>query len=223
MVLTLGIDEAGRGPLIGPMILAGVVVDESGAENLRSLGVKDSKLLLHGKRVMLYEKIVSAARKFRIISIPPREIDEALNSKSMNLNRLEARACAEIINELRPDKAIIDCPSSNPAEYTAYLKGLLDDQNVQLVVEHKADVNYVECAAASILAKVTREQEIEKIKKEKGDFGSGYPSDPKTVRFLDENYGRHPEIFRRTWATYKKRAGVKGQKTFKDYRGEKHG
>ena len=223
MVLTLGIDEAGRGPVIGPMIMAGVMVRENGAEDLRSMGVKDSKLLLHGKRVSLFRQITSMAVKFKIMQISPGEIDDALNSESMNLNWLEAHVSAKIINELKPEKAIIDCPSSSTAKYKAYLKRLLEDKNVRLVVEHKADVNYVECAAASILAKVTREQEIEKIKKEKGDFGSGYPSDPKTVRFLDENYGRHPEIFRRTWATYKKRAGVKGQKTFKDYRGEKHG
>ena len=221
MALTLGIDEAGRGPVIGPMLMAGVMVDEDGAESLRSLGVKDSKLLLQGKRVWLSEKIISIALKFRIVSLSPREIDKALNSESMNLNLLEAHASAKIINGLKPDKAIIDCPSSNAAEYEAYLTGLLDDKKIRLVVENKADANYVECAAASILAKVSREREIETIKKETGDFGSGYPSDPRTVGFLDENYDRYPEIFRRTWATYKKRAGMKGQKTFTDLPGGK--
>ena len=217
MSLTLGVDEAGRGPLIGPMIIAGAAFDQRGVETLRSIGVKDSKLLPHGQRILLYSKIVSAARKFKIVSVSPREIDEALNSANTNLNRLEMQVSAKIINGVSPDKVIVDCPDPNTVRYKTHLLGLIEDKKTKLIVEHKADVNYVECAAASILAKVKRELEIEKIKKETGDFGSGYPADQKTITFLDKNYDRHPEIFRKTWATYRKKLQARTGKHLTDY------
>lgn len=215
-MLICGIDEAGRGPLIGPMVMAGVMVDEEGIQSLKSIGVKDSKLLSNKRRVYLFRKIVAIAKGYKIVVMPPKEIDHALDSDDLNLNWLEAHATAKIINGLKPDKIIVDCPSNNIADYKHYLMKLLK-KKVDAVVEHKADVKYVECAAASILAKVTRDSEIEKIKKKVGDFGSGYMADPKTAKFLDENAEKFPDIFRKTWAPYKKRMNMKKQKSVNDY------
>ena len=199
------------------MVMAGVLVDEEGAESLKSIGVKDSKLLSQRKRVVLFKKIVAVARKYRIIVLEPKEIDDALESDDLNLNWLEAHASAKIINELKPDKVIIDSPSNNVVNYKRYLMKLLDNKKTEAIVEHKADVNHVECSAASILAKVTREQEIERIKKEVGDFGSGYLTDPKTVKFFDENADAFPEIFRKTWAPYKKKQHMKNQRKMGEF------
>ena len=89
---------------------------------------------------------------------------------------------------------------------------------MKLVLEHKADLNYPVVSAASILAKVTRDAEIEKIKKEIGvDFGSGYMSDPRTSEFLKKNYKKYPEIFRKSWAPYQKIIGAKSQKNLSDF------
>ena len=217
MVLTVAIDEAARGPLIGSMVMAGVLVDEEDIESLKSIGVKDSKLLSQKKRVALFKKINSIVKKHKILVVSPKEIDAALESDDLNLNWLEAQTSAKIINALKPDKIIIDCPSNNVSAYKKYLLNLLDNKKVDAVVEHKADLNYVECAAASILAKVTREEEIEKIKKEAGDFGSGYMADPKTAKFLKENAEKHPDIFRKTWAPYKKMLAMKKQKNMNDF------
>lgn len=220
MPLVCGVDEAGRGPLIGPMVMAGVLVDEEGSESLKSLGVKDSKLISQRRRVALYKRIVSVAKKYKIVVIEPKEIDAALNSDDSNLNWLEAHTSADIINELNPDKVIIDSPSNNVVKYKRYLIKLLNNKKIDSVVEHKADVNHVECSAASILAKVTREEEIENIKKRVGDFGSGYLTDPKSVKFFEENYEKYPEIFRKTWAPYRKRLHMKNQKNLEEFRGE---
>jgi len=203
---TLGIDEAGRGPVMGPLVVAGVMIEESEQADLGE--VKDSKLLAHGKRLQLDKQIREVA-DFKVIEVSPQEIDQALASKDLNLNWLEAHKQAEIINELNPDKAIIDCPSVNPEKYTEYLKGLLTNKDIELIVEHKADMNYPTCAAGSILAKVKREQEVDKIKEKYGDTGSGYPSDPKTKDFLKNNWNRCPEIFRHSWASYKKYSEAK--------------
>src|SRR3989338_5794529 len=146
----LGIDEAGRGPVIGPLIIGGVMIEDGEEDKIN--GVKDSKLLSHKKRIELDKKIRENA-EFIIIEVPPKEIDEALESDTLNLNWLEAHKKAEIINALNPDKAIIDCPSPNCKAYEKYLRDLLTNKGTKLVVEHKADVNYPTCSAASIIEK----------------------------------------------------------------------
>ena len=198
MALVCGIDEAGRGPVIGPMVMAGVMVEESEFGILKGMGVKDSKLLTPKQREELMPSIIRMAKGHKIIIVSAHEVDEALISETSNLNWLEAQVTASILNALKPDKAIVDCPSTNVAAYTRYLLNLLANKEMRMVVEHKADVNWVVVGAASIIAKVTRDAEIEKLKKKYGDFGSGYISDPKTKDFLKKNYSKCPEIFRKT-------------------------
>ncbi len=218
MVLTCGIDEAGRGPVIGPMVLAGVLVEESDLDKLRNMGIKDSKMLTPRRRSFLFNKIKEAVNKYEILVIDPVEIDAALKSDHLNLNWLEAHKAAEIINVLNPDKAVIDSPSNNCAAYKRYLRPLLKHKDIDLVVEHKADVNHVECSAASILAKVTRDIEIGKIKQSIGDdFGSGYLTDPKTKAFLEKKFSVHPEIFRKTWMPYKDMVNVNKHKKLDEF------
>ncbi|MBS3075668.1 ribonuclease HII [Candidatus Pacearchaeota archaeon] len=209
----LGIDEAGRGPVIGPLIVAGVMIQD-GKEVLLG-AVKDSKLLTHKKRIEL-NHLIQEHSEFKIIEVSPKEIDEAVDGddKKMNLNWLEAHKQAEIINELKPDVAIIDCPSPNCKKYADYLRNLLNEElkNIKLIVEHKADVNYPVCSAASIIAKVRREEEIEKLKEKYGDIGPGYPANAVTQKFIKENWEKHPEIFRHSWSTFKNVEKMKGQR-----------
>lgn len=218
MTLICGIDEAGRGPVIGPMVMAGVLVDEEDAASLKAIGAKDSKLLTPRKREALFVKIKKIVKKYEIVIIDPVEIDAALNSDHLNLNWLEAHKAAEIINVLQPERAIIDSPSNNCRAYERYLRPLLKNKKTALVVEHKADTNYVECGSASILAKVTRDAEVEKIKKSIGDdFGSGYLTDPKTKKFLEEKFDIHPEIFRKTWLPYQQLVKGRNQKRLGEF------
>lgn len=204
MIKVLGIDEAGRGPVLGPLIIAGVMIHDGKEAELGA--VKDSKLLAHKKRIEL-NHLIQEHSEFMIIEVSPGEIDEALDpkNKKMNLNWLEAYKQAEIINEMKPDIAIIDCPSPNCKKYTEYLKNLLNKElkNIKLIVEHKADINYPVCSAASIIAKVKREEEMERIKKKYGDTGPGYTSNPVTQKFIKENWEKYPEIFRHSWSTFK--------------------
>lgn len=214
-----GIDEAGRGPLIGPLVMCGVLIGEKDEAKLKAIGVKDSKLLLPEKREELFEKIKDIVKGFELIEIQPEEIDNAVNGKGgLNLNRLEARKSAEIINALNPEKAIIDAPSNNIEVYKGYFSKFVKNKKIKLVFEHKADFNYPVVAAASVLAKVTRDRAIESIKKKiRKDFGSGYMSDPKTVKFLEENIGRYPELFRKSWMPYMEMKGKKLQSKLDDF------
>ena len=217
-MLICGVEEAGRGPVIGPLVMCGVLIKEEDEDKLKNIKVKDSKLLTPNQRERLYFKIKKIAKRYKLILLQPYEVDEALNSDSMNLNWLEADNMAKIINELKPDKAYIDCPSNNIKKFVEYLKKKIEKKNIDLVAEHKADVKYPVVSAASILAKVTRDWEIEKIKKKiKQDFGSGYTSDPRTVKFLKENYEKYPDIFRKSWISFKTVVNNKNQRKLEDF------
>ena len=211
-----GIDEAGRGPLIGPLVIAGVCIEEKNNNLLEKLEVDDSKKLTKKKREDLFEKI-KAISDYCILIVEPAEIDAALNHPELNLNKLEAIKIAEIIDNLNPNQAIVDAPSTNITAYTEELLQLIKNKDTKIILEHKADENYEVCSAASILAKVVRDREIEKLNKVYGNLGSGYPSDSRTQKFLKDNWKIHPDIFRKTWATYKKVADSNKNKSLTDY------
>ncbi|MCX6710068.1 MAG: ribonuclease HII [Candidatus Woesearchaeota archaeon] len=219
MKIVCGIDEAGRGPAVGPMVICGASFPENISDKLKEIGVKDSKLLLPEEREELFEKVTELCKKkYYIIIISPDEIDSAVAEK--DLNWLEARKTAEIINFLRPNKAIIDCPNPNTKSYSEYIRERLIDKKTEIVAEHKADFKYPVVGAASILAKVTRDAEIEKIKEKIGiDFGSGYPSDPKTKKFIEENFDnkKFASIIRHSWSPVKARVSEKEQSRLGDF------
>lgn len=219
MALVCGIDEAGKGCIIGPLVMAGVLTDEDGVEQLKRIEVKDSKLLTAGQRQQLFGKIIGIVKGYRILQVSPFEIDAAVMSDNgMNLNWLEARKAAEILNFLKPDNAIVDCPSPNTAAYRRYLMNLVSNKKMKAIVEHKADVNWAAVSAASILAKVTRDEEIGKIKAVVGsDFGSGYLHDPKTAEFFEKSFEAYPDIFRKSWAPYRDKVFGKAQRKIADF------
>ncbi|MGV8171737.1 MAG: ribonuclease HII [Candidatus Woesearchaeota archaeon] len=215
-----GIDEAGRGPLIGPLVIAVAAIVENKEEELRVLGVKDSKLLTERQREDILKELIKIIH-YELVMIQPSEIDEALASPNTNLNWLEADHGAALLNKLNVkleeniSKCIIDCPSNNVKAFTAYVQEKVDDKDIKLQIEHKADLNYLIVGAASIIAKVTREKELEKIKKKlKIDFGSGYPSDPKTKEFVEKHHSdkEYSQLFRKSWETYRKISRDKAQK-----------
>jgi|TARA_B100001964_G_C14258516_1_gene613853 ribonuclease HII len=217
--IVCGIDEAGRGPIIGPLVMCGLALKKEDEKALVKLQVKDSKLLTKEKREYLFDKIKDISYKYEIITISPDEVDRAVNGDGgLNLNWLEAHKSAEIINLLKPDRAIVDAPSNNIQKYKDYLMKLIKNKKIDLVLEHKADLNYPVVAAASILAKVTRDAEIEKIKKKiKIDFGSGYMSDPKTASFLEKYYEKHSKLFRKSWRPFKDKINSKFQSKLESF------
>lgn len=218
-MLILGIDEAGRGPVIGPMVLAGCLMDEKTEKELKELGVKDSKQLTQKRREFLEQKIKEKSETFEIVLASPEQIDYA-NSKGVNLNALEAIKAAGIINKINKGfkkiKVIIDCPSPSIIKWQDFLKTKINNlSNLEISCEHKADKNHVSVSAASILAKCIREKEMTKLKEIYGDcMGSGYCSDPITCKFLEEHVQKYEDkgIFRKTWSTWKNAWSKKEQK-----------
>ncbi len=212
--LLLGIDDAGRGPVIGPMVLAGCLIDSSKEGELRELGVKDSKQLTQKRRTFLVEKIKERAETFEIVRVLPPEIDGMgqEGNQRIKLNEIEARACAKIINRINKGykeiKIVIDCPSTNITKWKDYLLTRIENlSTLKISCEHKADQNHIVVSAASIIAKDIREKEMDKIREKYPEgVGSGYCSDPLTIKFLEKHGKKYKDdgIFRKTWITWKR-------------------
>ncbi len=227
-MLIIGIDDAGRGPLIGPMFLAGVLLKPETEALFKSEGVNDSKQLTHPTRMRLAEVIHDNALASKVLAASPEQIDHSITT-GINLNTLEAIKAAKIINALNKKsekiRVIIDCPSVNTRAWRATLLNYIEHpDNLEVLCEHKADATYLSVSAASILAKVAREEAVAQLKEEYGEIGSGYPSDAITIAFVKKNGPRLKDagIFRKTWATWKslfpENSGSSKQKKLFDFR-----
>ena len=199
----LGIDEAGRGSVLGPMVIAGVVVPEKMEKVLERMGVKDSKRLVPNRRTILSRKLKKMF-PHEMVVISAREIDD-LRASGVNLNEIEKKAMESILLKLEFDKAIVDAVDVKAERFQENLR---IDTGLDVFAEHKADDKYIEVSAASIIAKAARDEYIKDINKDyikSGGIGSGYPSDPKTKDFLSKyTYDEMPEFVRKSWATVAK-------------------
>lgn len=197
----LGIDESGRGPVIGPLIVAGVVIPDEKIQVLERMGIKDSKRLTPTRRKVLSRKLRNMF-EYETVEITAQDIDN-LRAKDINLNEIEKIAMLQIIDKLDTDCIILDSVDVKPKRLEEEIKSISGNDNV--ISEHKADDKYIQVASASIIAKYERDSIIEQLKKDYrkiGEIGSGYPSDPKTKRFLENfSYDEMPEIVRKSWKT----------------------
>jgi len=199
----LGIDEAGRGPLIGPLIIAGVLVEESKLKKLSSWSTLDSKKIPRLRREEIFLSLKSLIDDLEIVKISPSKID------SHSLNLLEIESTSYIINKLKPHKVYIDAPTHPRGifSYHQHLKRKIFSPHVELIIENKADAKFKIVGLASIIAKVIRDKYILKLRKEYGDFGWGYPSEVKTKKFLKQYFKKYKEVpsfVRKKWKTVQK-------------------
>jgi ribonuclease HII len=207
-MLIAGVDEAGRGCVIGPLVVAGVMIKNENMSILNELGVKDSKLLTPEKRELLYPVIIQLAEKYHTIKIMPSQIDIVVESarRLHKLNRLEAQTMAQIIEELKPDQAYVDAADTIEQRFGNHIRERLKTKT-RIISRHKADRIYPIVSAASIIAKVERDREIENLRNEYGNFGSGYLTDEKTMIFLKqllERHGDYPDFVRKSWKPAKR-------------------
>jgi len=207
-MLVAGIDDAGRGAILGPLVIAGVLLDERELPKLVALGVKDSKILSPRRREQLTQEIPKIALKQHIVSYAPDEIDYVVNCgrKLHRLNWLEARGMADVIVRLNPDVAFVDASDVLPERFKTQILEQVPF-NVKVVSEHRADRNYPIVSAASIVAKVCRDDAIALLRREYGDIGSGYPSDERTMDFLEtwiSEHSSYPIFVRKSWKPAKR-------------------
>jgi len=201
-----GLDEAGKGCLLGPLVVAGVSVTSAGVRKFREMGVRDSKLLSPSRREALYPEILRVAQRVHWIGISPDEIDYVVvNGKRLRkLNYLEAVYFAKVIDALGAPKVTVDAPDVIPQRFRDDIVANLAKQ-CKVTALHKADRNFPVVSAASIIAKVERDRAVARLREEHGDFGSGYPSDPITRAFFIDRMGRGeplPEYVRKSWKSW---------------------
>ena len=211
-----GVDEAGKGPVLGPLVVAAVAVDN--AKDIQDLGIKDSKQLTPEKRKEL-SNLIKNKFSFAIEIIEAERVDEY--RRQNKLNDLNREAFEKLISKLDPNVAYVDAADVNEHRFGKQIKEkLTNEKDTDVISMHKADAKIDEVAAASIIAKETRENEIRKLKEKIGDFGSGYPSDERTIKFLKSFYsdnGKWPTGTRKSWKTVER---IRPVKTLDDF-GEK--
>ncbi len=199
----LGVDEAGRGPVLGPLVMGAVCAEESQFEKLRELGVRDSKALTPKARARIFDRLAVEFQIDHEIVTPA-----SINGVGANLNNLEYDALSSLLVRLRPDQLIVDA-FMTPHRLAKQI--VRDFPNVTVIAEWKADENFPLVSAASIVAKVIRDRHIDELKPTYGDIGSGYPGDPKTRRWLRSQILKNrlartsvPSFVRINWGTLRR-------------------
>lgn len=197
--MVLGIDEAGRGSVLGPLVIGGVMMKRKKLRFLDRIGVKDSKRLSAKKRMTISRKIKKIS-EFTTTIITAHDID-SMRNEGTNLNKIETNAMTEIIQQFNPDMCCIDCIDVNEQRFHNKIQHI--NHKMKVITEHKADDTYNIVSAASIIAKVERDKQMAIIRNEYGDVGSGYPSDKYTIKYLKSLNGNYPPVVRQTWNTVK--------------------
>ena len=200
-MIICGVDDAGRGSVLGPLVIAGVSVERSKIKYLSEIGVKDSKQLSPKTREILYKKIIVIVDDYHVLRISPKIIDQSVRKNQ--LNHLEAKYMARVIAKLRPNSSYVDSCDVNPARFGKEISNLA--KSGRIYSRHHADSRFAIVSAASIVAKVNRDREIAKLRK-KYDLGSGYPSDSKTMQFIKDwilQNNKTPEFVRKSWKPVK--------------------
>ena len=205
MVLMISaVDEVGKGPVLGPMRVAGILLDGTKQDKLLQIGVKDSKQLTPKKRETLAGEIKNLAEKYFILEVTPSKIDEL--RKKITMNEIMVICFAKVLEELKPDHAFVDAADVIANRFGENIRMKYPGE-IMITSEHKADVKYPVVSAASILAKVQRDWLVKQQEDELGmEIGSGYPADPKTIQFLEQWVKDHnslPYFARSSWETSK--------------------
>ncbi len=220
MVKVLGVDEAGRGPVIGSMFVGGFLVDKEKLGEVEKLGVKDSKKLSNKLRDSIDDVLEDYGDTF-LKEVEAEEIDEL--REIMSLNEIELHAFVDIIERAEPDEVFVDLPEPDGDRFIRKMKRELPErfQDVKFVAEHEADDTYPVVSAASIVAKSARERHTQELKEKYGyDFRSGYPHDKPTINFLEkfvEEKGELPKETRKSWSTAERILKEADQKGLGDF------
>jgi len=207
--ILIGIDEAGRGPLVGDLVIGFVAGYRNDLRTLEERGVRDSKELTRDQREMLFIEICRYSIAVFVSYIPPYIVDR------YRLNRLTAERIVyllKLFSKFIPSENLaLEIFVDDVKGFKSYLekqaKIIFRNRLDSFIMEEKADKKYPVVSAASIVAKYFRDRNIYCLKKLLGEIGSGYPSDPRTIEWIKEIhsiYSEPPSVIRRSWATLRK-------------------
>jgi ribonuclease HII len=205
-MLIAGLDEAGRGPVIGPLVVGCVIMEDSEIGQLEEIGVDDSKKMTAKKRRSIATQIREIAKFTQTLIITPADINHLHDVEKYTLNQIEEMHFAKLLNSVPafPDQIFLDACDTKEERFGETIKNQLKFTPKKVISKHKGDAIFKIVGAASILAKTTRDEILEEYISKWGEVGSGYPSDPKTKTFLKTYYAKHrdfPPIVRTWWKT----------------------
>ena len=193
---SFGVDEAGKGPVLGSMFAAAVAGDPDDLPE----GVADSKRLAPGRREEL-DAAIRESMRVGVAEVPVARIDDP----ETDMNELGVAAQADALARVAGDglAGYVDAADVDEGRFGERVAASVD-ADVDVTAEHGADDEYDIVAAASVVAKVARDAHVDGLRDEYGDVGSGYPSDPTTRDFLEEyvrEHGELPDCARSSWQT----------------------
>ncbi|MFQ6052167.1 MAG: ribonuclease HII [Candidatus Hydrothermarchaeota archaeon] len=204
-MIVIGADETGKGPVIGPLVIAAVALDRRGESILKKIGIQDSKKYSSKKVLERHAHDIKKRSIDHGVEIVPAQVINKLHQVKINLNYAIALFYQNLLKDLieknKPEKIIVDDFGAKKI-----LLDLLDFKD-NLIIERKADENYIAVSSASVIAKHTHNLEMNKLREVYGDFGSGNPNDSKTIRWLEDYYRENrkwPPIVRTFWKTVEK-------------------
>lgn len=208
-----GVDEAGKGPVLGSMFAACVVADPAELP----ADVDDSKDLTPERREELAAVIRDRAHAVSVAEISVERIDDP----ETDMNTLTVAAHAEAIGPVASDglATYLDAGDTNAVRFERRVADRVD-VDLDLRAEHGADASYQIVGAASIVAKVERDAHVADLASEYGDLGSGYPGDSTTRDFLEdyiEEHGELPACARESWQTSRDVRNAAGQAALDDF------
>ncbi len=194
--------------MIGPLVVCGVLLEDDALPSLAKLKVRDSKVLTPRRRSQLAASVRKIAKKVEISSVAASDIDR-LRRRGVSLNEIEIGQFVSVLKELQPRVAYLDAADVKADRFGDVIgeRSRLLAKGCTIISEHKADSKYPIVSAASIIAKEERERVIAELLQVYGDFGSGYPNDPKSVRYVQnlvKRGARLPPIVRKSWESVKR-------------------
>ena len=214
-MMMCGVDEAGRGPMFGPLVVGAVYIEDDSV--LKEIGVKDSKKLTPAARDRMFDQIAEAASMWCTVPLSAEEIDAQMKTQSLNM--IELGLFVEAVGRIPTDVIYADCPDVDTDRFGNIMSVRLDGRKV--VAAHKADALYPVVSAASIMAKVTRDRMLDVLRKEFDcEIGSGYPSDTVTVQFIEKwikDNGCAPPHTRKSWEPVKKMISARRMTSLDDW------
>ncbi|MFC7227922.1 ribonuclease HII [Salinirubellus salinus] len=195
--MRFGVDEAGKGPVLGSMFAAAV----RGPAHELPNGIDDSKRLTPERR----ETLDRAIREADGVTVGVAEIPVSRIDGAEDMNTLTVAAQAEALSQVvqAGDGGVIDAGDTSTERFAERVRKRLSVKT-ELRAEHHADESYLLVGAASIVAKVARDAHVAALAEQYGDVGSGYPSDPNTRTFLADYVAEHgalPPCARTSWST----------------------
>lgn len=201
----LGIDETAKSPVIGSVFVAGVLADKQTANRWKQIGVRDSKKLSRKKRERLFVEILKTAKEVKLVEIEPKEIDLG---KHLSINDWEMQKVLKLMRMFHQPYYEVQIDNWERTENKFWWRfkkhGGYKQYGTRYVIEHHADKTHVVVSAASIVAKVIYDRQMDEHRLKYGDFGSGNPYDEKTKKFLQDNLDEPPEIIRSSWITFQR-------------------